>query len=100
MHPHRQTFVVPVCLAVLSLVGAGSLFAGKDPILVSGQGTARLELAAGTNVSVPLPQGATLSSVAPLGDGWIAAGIVVGKFGTASVSRAEIEQERAHVVLQ
>ena len=29
-----------------------------------------------------------------------AAGIVVGKFGTASVSRAEIERERAHVVLQ
>jgi rfaE bifunctional protein kinase chain/domain len=29
-----------------------------------------------------------------------AAGIVVGKFGTASVSRAEIEHERSHMVMQ
>jgi hypothetical protein len=75
MRSLRQSIAVPVYLAALSLAGAGSLLAGQGPILVSGKGTARLELTAGTRISVPLPRGAALSSVAALGEGWIAAGI-------------------------
>lgn len=75
MRSLRQSFAVPVYLTALSLAGTSPLLAGQGPILVSGKGTARLELAAETHVSVPLPRGAALSSVAALGEGWIAAGI-------------------------
>ena len=78
MHPLHRALAVPVCLAALSLAGAAPAFAGKGPILVSGKGTARLELAGGTSVAVPLPEGAALSSAAALGDGWIAAGVAPG----------------------
>jgi len=72
MPSHRHTLVVPICLAVLSLVSG--MLRAESPVLIPGPGLARVEQSPGVSVSIPLAPGAALSSVSALGDGWIAAG--------------------------
>jgi hypothetical protein len=82
MPTHRLTLAVCVFLAALCL-DLGALRA-ENPVLISKPGLARVERGAGASVAIPLAPGAALSSVTPLGEGWIAAGVRATEEGRAS----------------
>ena len=73
-----------VVFCLLLLYGAAAAFAQGEPLQTSRNGetlalipledSARVELPGGRTLRVPLPERATLYSVAALDDGWIAAG--------------------------
>lgn len=82
MPTHRLTLAVCVYLAALCL-DSGALRA-ENPVLISQPGLARVERGSGVSVSIPLAPGAALSSVTPLGQSWIAAGVRATDEGRSS----------------
>lgn len=73
---------LPALVCALAL--SGPALAADAPRLLVGAGQARLELPSGERMGFELPEGAELTSVASLDDGWIAAGT------TAAADRREL----------
>lgn len=95
MRVNRTSKIVSLCLWVLPVVFAVPAAAQDDPLtttLPDGSGTlvletvaedsARLRLAHGASVAVPLPQRARVSSLAAVDEGWLVAGSFLAADGS------------------
>lgn len=70
MRTARFVITLSVLLSLAGKAGAE----GPRPLLLPSQDGARLQLASGERITLPVPKGAALESAAPLDEGWIAAG--------------------------
>lgn len=70
MRTARFVITLSVLLSLAGKAGAE----GSRPLLLPSRDGARLQLASGERITLPVPKGAALESAAPLDEGWIAAG--------------------------
>ena len=67
-------FLVIAVSALLSLAGRAGAEASR-PLVLPGQDGARLQLASGERISLPVPRGAEIEAALSIDEGWLAAGV-------------------------
>ena len=75
--------------ALLSLAGRAGAEASR-PLLLPAQDGARLELASGERISLPVPRGAEVEAALAIDEGWLAAGVYPIAAGPDAAGRSEI----------